>query len=110
MTYIAGNVNRPAHDNHLFDAQERLRVLCGCKSKVGQRSNGNDGDCVRLVLAEDPEHLLVRGLFRSCERRVVLCRFVEFREAGVGRGVEEGFVGVRREEMGVLKLLDPHLS
>ena len=106
ITYIAGFINRSAHDNNLFSTQERLWVLCSRKSKVGQGTNGNNGDRVGLILAENPQHFLMRGLFRSCKRRVVLCRFLEFRKPGMGRGVEEGFVGVRREEMGVLLLSD----
>lgn len=44
----------------------------------------------------------MRGLLGRRERGVVLCCFLEVCEAGVRCGVEEGFEGVRGEEMRVL--------
>lgn len=69
---VSGPVDGTAHDSDLLGLDEGLGVLAGCKGKVGQGSEGDNGDGVRLVVTENTEDLLVRRVLGWREEVVVL--------------------------------------
>ena len=45
-------IDIPAHHYHFLYPQKRHWILCRSESQIRQGSNGDDGDAVRLILAQ----------------------------------------------------------
>ena len=74
--YIPLRLDRTSHHHQLLHPQKSLWVLGCCKGNVRHRTDGHYRDRARLILAEEPQDLLMsRDRRRSEQPRLVgLCR------------------------------------
>ncbi|KAI6770160.1 hypothetical protein HG530_004789 [Fusarium avenaceum] len=89
------HIDSSAHDDKLLDTKECLRVLCSCKSNIGQGANRQDGDGIFRILFQDPKDLLVGGSIGGCEEgRIVLGTIGTIREE-IFPSLSRGQIGMR---------------